>query len=92
MPCMQALLHSTRLREAMASELPLQPEHLSFAAAGGARHICTDYPPIRIAAWSSAELYVRTYILLHPSTLRSQHPSNTVHTSPSCKGTASGRG
>jgi hypothetical protein len=34
---MQALVHGTRLREAMASESPLQPEHLSFAAAGGAR-------------------------------------------------------
>ena len=39
---MQALVHGTRLREAMASESPLQPEHLSFAAAGGARHICED--------------------------------------------------
>ena len=34
---MQALLHSTRLREAMASESPLQPEHLSFAC-----NICED--------------------------------------------------
>ena len=39
---MQALLHGTRLREAMTSESPLQPEHLSFAAAGGARNICED--------------------------------------------------
>ena len=32
--------HKTRLREAVASKTPLHPEHLLFAAAGGARDIC----------------------------------------------------
>ena len=36
----RSVKHKTQLREAVASKTPLHPEHLLFAAAGGARDIC----------------------------------------------------